>query len=182
MKTPRYRNVEGFTLLEVLIAIVVVAFGLLGLAGLQVFALKNNTSAAQRVTATNLATDIIDRMRANYQGVVNGGYDKPSTGSYNTSVSGCNGPPPGCTPNELATNDLFEWSRRVAAALPGGVGIVCLDSTAPSANPLVPEKPTAPECDGTGISIYVVKIFWYDDRTPTNPGGNLKYVYMAFNP
>ncbi|HKA44856.1 MAG TPA: type IV pilus modification protein PilV, partial [Burkholderiales bacterium] len=139
MKTFRFQKVAaGFTLLEVLIAIVVVAFGLLGLAGLQAFALKNNTSAAQRITATNLATDIIDRMRANYVGVVNGGYDQPS-GGYNTQVTSCSGT--GCNPNELAQNDLYEWSRRVSAALPGGVGIVCLDSTAPPSNPLVPPTP-----------------------------------------
>ena len=58
------RTTSGFTLLEVLIAIVVVAFGLLGLAGLQVFALKNNQSASMRVAATNLTTDIVDRMKA----------------------------------------------------------------------------------------------------------------------
>ena len=45
----------GFTMLEVLISIVIIAFGLLGVAGLQAFALKNNNSASLRTTATILA-------------------------------------------------------------------------------------------------------------------------------
>ena len=171
----------GFTLLEVLIAIVVVAFGLLGLAGLQVFALKNNTSASQRVTATNLATDIIDRMKANFQGVVAGGYNQSSTGSYNTQVTSCN-QPGGCGFAALAQNDLYEWSRQVSAALPGGTGLVCLDSTPPPTNINVTPTPASPECDGTGGTLYVVKIFWYDDRSRTNTTATRKYLFTAFNP
>src|ERR1700704_1087533 len=59
-------STHGFTMLEVLISIVVIAFGLLGIAGLQAYAIKNNHSAALRSTATSLANDMIDRMKANY--------------------------------------------------------------------------------------------------------------------
>jgi type IV pilus assembly protein PilV len=173
---PHRRTTSGFTLLEVLIAIVVVAFGLLGLAGLQVFALKNNQSASLRVTATNLTTDIIDRMKANYIGVINSNYDKPLTSSYTTVVSGCT-QATGCVPADLASNDLREWQQRVAATLPGGVGIVCLDK-----NPNDNSTPTASNCDGQGATSYVVKIWYYDDRTQANKAVNLKYMYTAFNP
>ena len=169
---------SGFTMLEVMIAIVVVSFGLLGLAGLQVFALKNNQSASLRSAASVLASDIVDRMKANFQGVINGQYDRPSTADYTTGVAGCNATA-GCTTNELAANDRFEWAQRVAASFPGGVGIVCLDSTPDTpANP----TPAAPGCDGTGATVYVVKIWWVDDRTQGNVAGNLKYVYTSFNP
>ena len=56
----------GFTLIEVLIAMIILAVGLLGLAGLQATTLKNNQSAYNRIKATQLAYDIADRMRANY--------------------------------------------------------------------------------------------------------------------
>ena len=56
----------GFTLIEVLIAMIVLAVGLLGLAGLQATSLRNNQSAYNRIKATQLAYDIADRMRANY--------------------------------------------------------------------------------------------------------------------
>ena len=179
------RTTSGFTLLEVLIAIVVVAFGLLGLAGLQVFALKNNQSASMRVAATNLTTDIIDRMKANYIGVINNQYNKPTTDLYTTVVGNC--ATSGCVPDDLARNDLREWQQRVAATLPGGIGIVCLDETpntdaAPA--PSAAWTPPATNCDGNGGTAYVVKIYWYDDRNQLNAANptTRKYMYTAFNP
>jgi type IV pilus assembly protein PilV len=186
MKPHSQRRVApGFTLLEVLIAIVVVAFGLLGLAGLQVFALKNNQSASLRVAATNLTTDIIDRMKANYIGVINDNYNRPLTTDYGTTVGTC--ATTGCTPTELAANDLREWKERVAATLPGGIGIVCLDQT-PSTD-VTPAAgagwtPPSTDCDNAGGTSYAVKIYWYDDRTQANSANpaTRKYMYTAFNP
>jgi len=174
---PPRRTAAGFTLLEVLIAIVVVAFGLLGLAGLQVFALKNNQSASLRVAAANLTTDIIDRMKANYIGVINNDYNRPLTSSYTSVEATC--ATTGCAPAALARNDLREWQQRVAASLPGGIGIVCLDK-----NPNDASLPTASDCDGDGATGYAVKIWWYDDRTQANKvnPGTRKYMYTAFNP
>jgi len=56
----------GFTLVETLVALVVLSIGLLGVAGLQLVGLRGNMSAASRTQATYYADDIIDRMRANY--------------------------------------------------------------------------------------------------------------------
>src|SRR5262245_37855713 len=178
MKTsPIHRKAAGFTLLEVLITIVVVAFGLLGLAGLQVFALKNNQSAAMRVIATSLANDMIDRMKGNFGGVVAGGYNRPSTADYGTAVASCN-QAGGCSSAELAQNDLKEWRDRVVASLPGGDGIICIDSTPADSAP----TPASPGCDNTGVASYVVKIWWVDDRSQGNVAGTRKYLYTAFNP
>jgi type IV pilus assembly protein PilV len=55
----------GFTLIEVLVAIVVLAFGLLGFALLQTMSVRFTQSANYRTQATNLAYDLIDQMRAN---------------------------------------------------------------------------------------------------------------------
>src|SRR4030065_2717121 len=67
-------SMRGFTLLEVLVAIVVMSIGLLGLAGLMASSLKNSHSAYQRTQATWLAYDALDRMRANRQVALAGGY------------------------------------------------------------------------------------------------------------
>jgi type IV pilus assembly protein PilV len=56
----------GFTLIEVLVAMVVLTVGLLGLAGLQATSLKNSQNAYYRSVATQLAYDMADRMRANF--------------------------------------------------------------------------------------------------------------------
>ena len=188
MTTSRLRAVAaGFTLLEVLIAIVVVAFGLLGLAGLQVFALRNNVSAAQRVTASALTADIVDRMKANYLGVVAGNYDVPATSGYaGPAVSTCATKNGVCSPANLATTDLFEWQQRVAATLPGGAGRVCVDTTPQVPDPDVGTGTPTPDanhgCNGTGINSYVVKIWWYDERGQGTGTGTLKYMYTTFNP
>ena len=185
--SPRIRAIAaGFTLLEVLIAIVVVAFGLLGLAGLQVFALRNNISAAQRVTATALTADIVDRMKANFEGVVAGNYNVTASSGYSgPAVAACAQKSGTCTPANLATTDLYEWKQRIAAALPGGDGRVCVDTT-----PAVPDpdvgggvpSPASPGCNGTGVNSYVVKIWWYDERGQGTGTGTLKYIYTTFNP
>lgn len=150
----------GFTMLEVLISMVIIAFGLLGVAGLQAFALKNNQSASFRSTAILLTADISDRMRANYIAAAEGSYNQPSTSAYTTAVGACVSTA-GCTPQQLAANDLFEWQARVAATLPAGVGIVCLDGT-----PNDGDVPGTPLCNESGGNVlnYVVKIWWQDNR------------------
>ncbi|RSZ60294.1 type IV pilus modification protein PilV [Massilia atriviolacea] len=59
------RRQQGFSMLEVLVAMLVIGIGMLGIAGLIITNLKNNQSAYARGQATILANDIVDRMRAN---------------------------------------------------------------------------------------------------------------------
>jgi type IV pilus assembly protein PilV len=141
---------DGFTLIEVLVAILVLAIGLLGLAGLQVSALRNNQSAYLRSEATRLAYDLSDRMRANYVGVNNGNYNHPTPSSDDCLANTC-------TPDKMASYDFAGWTSELSAQLPGGKGAVCLDST--------PDDGTsgAPACDGNGIT-YAIKIWWDDSR------------------
>ncbi len=61
----RAKGESGFSMIEVLIALVVLALGLLGFALLQTMNLRYTQSANQRTQATNLAYDLIDQMRAN---------------------------------------------------------------------------------------------------------------------
>ena len=74
-KTARPQHQRGFSLLEVLIATVVLSIGLLGLASLQTASLKNNNGALHRSQATIMAYDILDCMRANQKKVELGAYD-----------------------------------------------------------------------------------------------------------
>ena len=154
----------GFTLIEVLIAMVVLAVGLLGLAGLQVTSLKNNQSAYNRSQATQLAYDLADRMRANIAGVAT------YTTGMAAAIANCKNNTTGCSPVEMAINDLYEWNCAVAggcenntppipATLPGGQGIVCLDST-----PNDGTSVAVANCDGAG-NTYAIKIWWDDDRS-----------------
>ncbi len=106
---------QGFTLLEVLVAMVIVSIGLVGLAGLMMTSAKNNQSAYYRSQASWMAYDIIDRMRAN------------RGGSYNIAlgVAGCPAPPA----PPVAPLDLCQWKTELATALPTGDGSVLVAGT-----------------------------------------------------
>lgn len=156
-------NNKGFTLIEVLVTVIILAVGLLGIAGLQAVGLRNNQSALLRTQATQCAYDMADRMRTNSLGFSAGNYDQPAS----TAVSNC-GTTTGCTPAQMATNDMSVWSTVLSDTLPAGVGIVCLDST-----PDDGDSDAAPECDGSG-TVYAIKIWWQDDRSA--PGTLQRFV------
>ena len=99
---------RGATLIEVLVALLVLSIGLLGVAALQVNALQTNASAHVRSQASVLAYDIADRMRANRAVAMAGGYNVV----YATT-------PTGATLNDL---DLANWKAALTNTLPGGEG------------------------------------------------------------
>jgi type IV pilus assembly protein PilV len=76
---------SGSTLLEVLVAVVILAFGLLGLAGLQATSVKSNHSAYLRSQASLLAYDMADRMRATRSAAEAGRYDQDSEHTERTT-------------------------------------------------------------------------------------------------
>jgi type IV pilus assembly protein PilV len=175
----RKHTAMGFTMLEVLISMVIIAFGLLGIAGLQAFALKNNQSASSRLTATTLAADMIDRMKANLVGVSNGNYNKPDAAAYAAGNIESDCLDSRCEPDVMAQHDLAEWSQKVALALPGGKGVVCVDAT-----PADGTGPGAAQCDGLGVVGYAVKIWWTDNRgaRDTTQQPTQQLFWTAFNP
>ncbi|MFZ4792099.1 MAG: type IV pilus modification protein PilV [Candidatus Competibacteraceae bacterium] len=112
------RRVQGFTLLEVLVAIIVLSIGLLGLASLQAVGLRNNQSATLRSQSTVLAYEIVDRMRTSRNRALNDEYDT----DFSTST-------PACVPNPtlsgtIAEQDITQWKNSLACSLPSGDGRV----------------------------------------------------------
>ena len=122
------RTNRGFTLLEILVALLVLSIGLLGLAGLQTFSLRNNHSAFLRSQAVVLAYDALDRMRSNRdQAMLGTGSAYNSTysqaaGSYSATDCSSN-----CTSSALATYDLAAWKAEVER-LPAGAARISIDS------------------------------------------------------
>lgn len=122
---PNPRRQNGFTLIEVLIAALVLAVGLLGLAGLQAISLKVSRGSYQRVQATNLAYEIADAMRANI--------DWRTTATAATSAAAYEQTETGvtCVPHYTRVNsgsirndDIAEWLNRIACLLPEGTGAI----------------------------------------------------------
>jgi type IV pilus assembly protein PilV len=118
-------SIAGFSLIECLVALVVLAMGMLGTATLILEGLRNAHLALLRTQAVNLVSDMIERIRAN-----------PSAGpayecaAYTAGDSDAGGPAEHgcasddanlampCTPIELAEDDLARWVRAARASLP----------------------------------------------------------------
>lgn len=119
MKLHSSKRAAGFSLIEVLVTIVVVSFGLLGLAALLVKGIEFSNSSYMRTVATQQAYDMADRMRANYKGLVAKSYDAVAFAAP-TACTACTS----CTPEDLATYDICVWNSQNAALLPSGRGTV----------------------------------------------------------
>lgn len=108
MKTLSEKLTKGFSLIEVLVALVVLTIGLLGMAGLQGYSITGSYNAHLRTQATALAQDIIDRMRANPAEALGTSYDV-DFGDAPSSGTDCIGSSATCTTAQLAAYDLREW-------------------------------------------------------------------------
>lgn len=107
-------------MVEVLVALVVLAIGLLGIAALYLNSLQSGRTAIYRTQAVNLAADLADRIRAN----------RTAQAAYGTlfadaevEVAGCY-TTGGCIDTDLASTDLARWKGTLAQLLPNGQGQV----------------------------------------------------------
>ena len=144
----RIRQIAGYALLEALVAVIVASVGFIGAA--QTLGMKMNTSSQTRQKAVLLTYQMTDRIRANRVGFGAGNYNNPSIGAPACFTAGT-----ACTPAEMAAADMTQWTADLAAQLPSGSGVVCVDST-PADGTAV-----APACDNIG-NLLVVKLWWTD--------------------
>ena len=105
MRDLRKRHL-GFSMIEVLVALVIIAIGLLGMAGLQGFSISSSYNAHLRTQATSLAQGIIDRMRANREQAVDGAYDTNFDEAPTSSIDCIAN---ACDTSDIRTFDLLEW-------------------------------------------------------------------------
>jgi len=137
---------RGMTLVEVLVATVIISVGLLGVAALQITSLRNNQNSAFRTQATALAQDIIDRMRANRTAALSPQY------LYNVAIG--TSITLGATPTQ-DQRDLSEWKTALRTQLPPAPdGSTADGSIAVNAN-----------------GVATVTIQWGERGTSNNPNG-----------
>ncbi|MDR1887812.1 MAG: type IV pilus modification protein PilV [Zoogloeaceae bacterium] len=130
-----HRHQGGSSLLEVLIAVLIFSIGLMGLAGLQVVAMKANQSAMARSLASEAAYDLLDQLRANSRSVLNG------------------------------TFPLAAWNTSVAALMPGGKGYVCRQTSVTVPTPPTPSCTTSVTSTSTTATagsgrFFVIRVQW----------------------
>lgn len=117
---------RGFTLIESMVAAVVLAVGLLALAGMQGMALGRNVDANELTLATNLAADMIERIQFNRRNaIVYANIDTRNSGTMPSS-------------NVMAMGDYTQWKARLentqlrASSLANVQGLVAVTATGPS--------------------------------------------------
>jgi type IV pilus assembly protein PilV len=118
---PQPARPRGFTLIEVLIALVVMCIGVLGIGKLMLLSARANDSAYMRSQATALAYTILDSMRANRQAALSGSY-VVAVGQDPAALT-CTAASP-CDSGQQAQNDLAQWKTSLTAELPGVDGSV----------------------------------------------------------
>lgn len=154
MHLTMYRHLQGGAgLIEALISIFVVSIGFIGFATLQISGLVATNESMFRTKAVYLSSQMADRVRANLPGMQAGAYNDlqgsiADPGCISTS----------CTPTDVAQNDFVDWSAEVAALLPSGASVICLDSTPDDGTP------DAPACDGAGPTL-AIKVWWTEKGT-----------------
>jgi type IV pilus assembly protein PilV len=144
--SPGYRTAphgRGFTLIEVMVAQLVLSIGLLGLAALQTSALRTQEAAAMHTRAVQAAQDMVERMRANPAGVAAGRYDLRRG---HTPLPGASG---------MARTDLAAWQASLAR-LPEGQGEI--------------RRCTSAGTPGPGQAIHRVTVWWNAARDPAVRG------------
>lgn len=108
----RLSSCAGFSLIEVMVTLVILSFGLLGIAGLLVNGVSNASASESMAKASQLAADMADRIRANPTVAIS------ATSEYITTYADT----PPASPTTIAQRDKKEWLEALAAQLPQGDG------------------------------------------------------------
>lgn len=158
------------TLLEVMVAVFVLSVGLIGVAKLQVTSKQNNFDAVQRITATTLAYEIIERMRSNPTNLTeyvgnNGTYIINTTTIPQEPTPKCDTTANNsCTGKQLAIHDLWEFKEALSGATEKKAGVYTggLDAfTACISGPITGDA-----------GVYTIAIAWKGRTVLSNPTTN----------
>ena len=164
-KLPRQ---SGASLIEVLVAVVLLSFGVVGLAGLQFNGTKFNHSAYLRSQATSLAYDLADRARANLDACPVGdvcAYATPLATAFDgDAAQACGLPLAAPDANTMAASDVNQWKSCLENRLPGAQGQAVLLGAAAAYVPVDYVDQCGVTHTAAGRQVLVVEVNWADGR------------------
>ncbi|WP_431477753.1 type IV pilus modification protein PilV [Massilia eburnea] len=148
----------GFTMVEVLVAVLLLAVGLVGALAMQAHAMRSRQESALQTEALQAAATLADRIRANAaQSSAYLGFEfDAETAAALDAPANCAAAP--CDPATIARLELSEFRRHLAATLPRARAVVCRDSSAAPGGQL--QWP----CSGAADAPVVIKIGWHSRR------------------
>lgn len=123
------KSSRGFTLIEVMIAMLVLSLGLLGVAATLVMAMHSATSSYLRQQAVQATYDMADRMRSNFDVASTPGNTNPYIAAL--AAPAASAPSPDCTSTScsaanMAAYDVWQWQTSLKNNLPGGLGSIAV--------------------------------------------------------
>jgi type IV pilus assembly protein PilV len=113
-----HRPQTGVTLIEVLVSIVILSFGMLALGGMLAYAVQLPKLSGYRAAAASIAAGHIERMRANPTGFANGNYNV--TLSYGNALTSSACSYPACSSTNIANADTYDTNVLLRSELPNG--------------------------------------------------------------
>ena len=182
-------NHRGFSLLEVLVSIIILSFGLLGMVGMQASALQANKEARLQSSAVRLARELGEMMRGNKDiGTATTTLANPYLIDY-TNPAAVGAAPANCFTGDCYSNsvpaaaklgvaqfEVQDWLTRVNAELPGVRVKVCFDDT-PFDGAGVPQW----ACSAPAGTVAVIKIGWTKGGTTRAPSSAASGAAAAFD-
>ena len=158
-------NEDGFTLIEVLVALFVLALGVLGAVGMQMSAMRTRHESSLMSNAVHLASGLADQMRANTDQMGHGDAGNPYLNlRYDAATDGAPGQPAAlcyslgsnCSSAQLASFDIYELEQSLFATLPGARVVVCRDAQVWDGA----RAALSWQCAGTIAAPIVIKLGW----------------------
>ena len=153
------RPIAGFTMVEVLVAVLLLAVGLVGALAMQAHAMRTRHESALQTEALQAAATLADHIRANvaqssaYLGFE---FDANSAGDAPDAAAACTVAP--CNPAAIAQQELSEFRQHLASALPLARAVICRDAAnAPGGQLQWP-------CSDAADAPIVIKIGWRSRR------------------
>lgn len=140
----RHRRQAGTSMIEALVAILILSIGLLGIAGLQASTLRFSQGSWARAAVASQLSDFADRVRAN-PGTGTAAYVLATKYADQRAAIGALAPAKdcdatACTPDELATFHLVQWRLALNGSMPGAAAFV----------------------SGTRNTGYLATVIWFD--------------------
>ncbi len=171
----------GFTLLEVLVALVIFLLGLLASAGLMLSSLRSVQFSGQSVVGTSFTREYGELMQlipsaasATYNTTAAGDlsfrFDTTDTGS---TAASCTGSDKTCSPKAIMAAMKDDWGKRVQSQLPGGRAVVCRDTT-----PATDGNYSWSDCNGEGEQMRV-KLGWHSKKMSDSDSGSTDQGWMT---
>lgn len=152
---------KGFSLIEALVAFLILSVGMLGIASLQTMSLKSGHTAALRTVAVMKVEEILESMRSNPAAIADYAAGTGDMGIDNgcsqTTVAAA-----ACTSTQMAQDELFRWKRSLIEALPNNAATTASVVITPPAPP-------------STLNLVVVSVNWSERDLDTGNAANMTY-------